>query len=207
MIRYGKSSPRRLRGFTLLESTIALVISVTLGYVLTLALGVGNHSERTVVQVAAEDADFRDATDTLIRELRESTDAQVNVTVLPDGNSQLQFMVPLVAGGVVTWGVHDRMLGSDQASQDRQGWIFRYTVRSVVSGGVTTKQLVRQLLDTTLTVQREKVLATGLRAGNQNPPGFNVVKAGSVWQITLTTQGLVENKTQLGGVFHVRTRN
>jgi type II secretory pathway pseudopilin PulG len=202
-----QSGPRRLHGFTLLESTIAIVISISLGYVLTVVLGISRHSERTVVKVAAEDADFRDATDTISRELRASTDAQVTVTLLPDGNNQVQFMIPLVAGGVVTWGVHDRMLGNDQASQDRQGWCFRYTVRSVVSGGVTTRQLVRQILDTTMTVQREKVLATGLRSGTQTPPGFRVAKTGAVWEITLTTEALVENKTQLGGVFHVRTRN
>lgn len=207
-MRAGTITRRGTRGFSLLEYTIALVLVTTLGYSLVLTLGVGHLMERTVIQVAEENREFRKAVNTLTEELRTSRDSTVSIQTLSDGNHQIRFMMPIVVGGVTSWGVHDRTLGSDPASQDVPGWSVRYTVRDQPTGnGTATKQLVRQILDAALVVQKENVLATGLRSGAANPPGFRVVKNGSIWEVTLTTEGLVSEKTILGGVFHVRTRN
>lgn len=207
-MRAGSLAQRSTRGFTLLEYTIALVVVMTLGYSLVLTLGVGHLMERTVIQVAEENQAFRKAVNTLTEELRTSRDSTVSIQTLADGNHQIRFMMPIVVGEVTSWGVHDRTLGSDPASQSVPGWSVRYTVRDQATGnGTAVKQLVRQILDAALVVRKETVLATGLRSGAVNPPGFRVVRNGAIWEVTLTTEGLVSEKTMLGGVFHVRTRN
>lgn len=195
-------------GFTLLESTIALSIFAVVGYGLAVAVDVGKDSQSMVIRESEDHRTMRTVVKTLADELRSSADDQVTVTVLADGNHQLRFMVPVVAGGVSTWGVYDRRLGSDAASQNQAGWTVQYTVRNGVGvdGGVN-RQLVRQELDTALAVQREEVLADGLRAGNAAPRGFTVVKNGDMWEITLSTVGQRAGLAGITQVFHVHARN
>lgn len=195
-------------GFTLLEMMVAVTVFAVLGYGLAIAVDVGNHSQLTVLRVAAEDRSLRAATTSLIDELRSSSDTTIVITTLADGNQAVRFMLPIDVGGVPSWGVFDRSLGSDAASQNRLGWSLRYTVRSVPTGnGTFNKQLVRQLLDAAQTVQREKVMAEALESGTHVPPGFRMVKVGEVWELTLTSMGQVEGKAGISEVFHVQTRN
>jgi prepilin-type N-terminal cleavage/methylation domain-containing protein len=201
------SAPARA-GFTLLESIVALTIFAMLGYGLTVVVGLGHHSQRTVANMSAEDRSLRAATTAMIDELRVSSDSTITVTPLADGNHQVRFMQPIDVAGVATWGVYDKMLSTNPANQTHANWHVQYSVKDVPAGnGTVDKELVRQVLDDTDTVRLEKVLAEGLRTGAQNPPGFNMVKAGLVWQITLSTVGKVEGKAGIREVFHVRTRN
>jgi type II secretory pathway pseudopilin PulG len=195
-------------GMTLVESMIGITLFAILGYALSVAVSISNNSQRTVLNVAAEGRDLRGATQTFIRELRASSDARITITVLPDLNHQVDFMMPIDVAGAATWGVYDRTLGPDAATQNRLNWILRYTVRDVVdpAGGVD-KQLVRQILDDLGAVQRTKVLATGLRMGGVAPAGFRMVRQGAIWEVTLSTNSQGEGQAGIRTVFHVRTRN
>ena len=195
---------RRTRGFTLIETTVALTIFAALGYTLSIVAALGKHSQTTITGLAVEDRSLRDATRDLIEDLRTSSDTTITVTTLADGNQQVKFMQPIDVAGVSTWGVYDRMVSGTPAAN----WHVQYTVKNVaLGGGAIDKQLVRQVLDDTDTLKRETVLADNLRSGNPAPPGFQMVKVGLVWQITLSTQGKVEGKSGIREVFHVQTRN
>ena len=195
-------------GFTLLETMIALTLFAILGYGLAIVVNVGNHSQATVVAVSAEDRSLRSSCTTLIDELESSGDTQITVTPLPDGNHQVQFLQPIEVAGAMDWGVYDRTLGPNPASQNRSGWSIRYTVRDQAAGnGSIVKQLLRQTLDTAGAVQREKVMVEGLRSGAPAPAGFTMIKQGSVWELTLSTINQFQGKQGLREVFHVHARN
>jgi type II secretory pathway pseudopilin PulG len=195
-------------GFTLLESVIAAGIFSVVGYSVAQAVRMGNHSQTTVMQVALGDRALRAATSSLVDDLRSSADAQITVTTLGDGNHQVRYMIPIMLAGVPGWGVYDPTLGPDAATQNRPNWSIQYTVRTVIgANGGPDKQLVRQVLDDTLAVKKEKVIIDGLRTGFSVPPGFKMVKTGSVWQITLSTLGSSASTTGITAVFDVHTRN
>jgi prepilin-type N-terminal cleavage/methylation domain-containing protein len=199
---------RRRAGFTLIETMVALSIFAALGYGLAIVVRIGNHSQLTVTRMAAEDRSLRAATDTLLADLRVASDTSIAVAVLADGNHQVQLQQPIDAGGASTWGVYDRTLGPNAAAQNQAGWHVQYTVKNVaIGGGAIDKQFVRQELDVAGNVQREKVLATSLRGGAQAPAGFQMVKVGSVWQVTLSTVGKTEGQAGIREVFHVKARN
>lgn len=194
-------------GFTLLETMISLTIFAVIGYSLAVVVDLGNDSQRSVLRVAAEDRSLRESTSFLTDELRSSTDSSIAVTTLGDGNSQVTFRMPVEVGGALSWGVYDKSLGATYADQNKANWSLRYTVRNVVTAGVTNKQLVRQILDDSQVVQKELVVAEGLRAGNLTPPGFRIVQTGDVWQVTVSTVGEYANKVGMKAEFHVQTRN
>jgi hypothetical protein len=187
---------------------VSVALFAVIGYALSVAVSVGNHSQRMVLNVASEDRELRAATMTLMRELRMSSDATITTTALPDANTELTFRMPMDDAGAASWGVFDRTLGSTWALQNRVNWSLRYTVRDVVSpNGAINKQLVRQILDDLGVVQREKVMAQGLRPGGAAPAGFRVAQVGDVWEITLSTTGRSEGQAGIRTVFHVQTRN
>ena len=191
-------------GFTLIETAVALAIFTALGYTLSVVVALGKHSQTTITGLTTEDRSLRLATTDLIEDLRTSSDATITVTALPDGNHKVKFMQPIDAGGAQTWGVYDRSINPNPMPN----WHVQYIVRDLaLGGGAVDKQLVRQVLDDTDVVKKEKVLADNLQAGNQVPPGFKMVKVGLVWQITLSTQGKVEGRSGIREVFHVQTRN
>ena len=194
---------RRASGFTIIESMVSLAIFGVVGYALAVVVDVGNHSQQTVIRTAAQGRALRSATTCLTDELRSSSDAQITVTVLGDGNHQVRFMMPIEVAGAMTWGVHDKTLGQDPADQDRPGWFIQYTVRTVGAN----RQLVRQVLDNALVVQREHVITDGLRSGADVPPGFRMVRNGAMWEITLSTVGSTDGEAGIRAVFHVQTRN
>ena len=200
-------SPRK-SGFTLVETAVSLAIFSALGYALAIVVDVGDRSQRTVERVASEDRSLRTATSSLVEELRTTSDATIAVATLPDGNHQVRFQQPIDVGGNFGWGVLDRTLGSDPASQNRAGWSIQYTVRTVVAAdGQVDRQLVRQVLNDALVVQRQTVLAAGLRRGDQNPPGFRMVRSGDVWEVQISAKGQVADQAIIEGMFHVQARN
>jgi hypothetical protein len=195
-------------GLTLIESMVGVALFAVIGYALSVAVSVGNHSQRMVLNMASEDRDLRSATMTLMKELRMARDASIATFALPDGNIRLTFQVPIDDAGAASWGAFDRTLGSTWASQNRVNWSVRYTVRDVVdASGAVNKQLVRQILDDLGAVQKEKVMAQGLRSGAAAPQGFRVIQQGDVWEVTLSTTGRSEGQAGIRTVFHVQTRN
>ncbi len=199
---------RKTAGFTLLEMSIALSIFAVVGYGLAVAVDVSKDSQMTVIRGVEENRTLRTSVKSLVDELRVSADAQITVSALPDGNSRLRFMVPVAVGGAATWGVFDRRLGSDADSQNRAGWVVQYTVRNGVGvDGAVNRRLVRQVLDEAFAVQREDVIADGLRSGNDAPPGFRVALNGDVWEITFSTVGQRTGQAEITEEFHVHPRN
>lgn len=198
---------RARAGFTLVETVIALVIFSVLGYALGVAADVGNDSALQVVRLSSENRELRAATLQLAAELRTSSDDNITTAVLADSNQQLRFLQPITVAGASAWGVFDRQLGNTAALQNRADWVVQYTVRDQMVNGVVQKQLVRQILDDTFAVQRERVVATGLRSGTDVPPGFRVVQNGAVWEITLSTDGPLDGNLGKSVVMHVNTRN
>ncbi len=196
-------------GFTLLEMMVALTIFAVVGYSLALLLGVGSRSQRTVSRVTAEDKSLRAGALALVDELEASSDATITITALPDGNNQVRFMQPIDNGGAFGWGVYDRTLGSTPATQNRVNWKIQYTVRAVAAAtGAVNRQLLRQVLDAGNVVQSEKVIAQNLHLGTDVPPGFTMVRNGSVWELTLgLTHQVGHSSGIIKEVFHVRTRN
>lgn len=195
-------------GLTLIESMVSVTLFAVIGYALSVAVSIGNHSQRMVLNLSAEDRELRTATMTLLKELRATADAQINIFTLPDGNSRVTFKMPIEVAGVDSWGVYDRTLGPDAATENRDNWSLRWTVRDVAdSGGRIDKQLVREILDDTGAIQKVKVMAHGLRPGGAAPAGFQMIQQGAVWQVTLSTTSQVEGQAGIRTVFHVQTRN
>ncbi len=208
MNRARLSASRSRAAFTLMELTIAAGIMGVLGYSLSLAVKMSRDSQRTVSRVARDSRTTRDSIAQLIKDVRETTNTRITVTVLGDNNHEVQLQQPLEIGGVLGWGVYDRTLGPTDVDWSRTDWFVRYTVRSVVGPtGAQVRQLVRRILDDGFVVQREEVLVEGLRSGNDVPPGFRMVQVGDVWEISLATDGV--NATSAGQLseFHVRPRN
>ncbi len=197
----------RRAGFTLIETMISLSIFAVLGYSVAVCVDMANQSQRTVYSVAAEGRALRESSSYLTDELRSSSDAQITATTLSDSNTQVDFMVPIESGGLLTWGVYEKTLGTTYADQNKVGWKLRYTVRNSVVAGVTNKQLLRQILDVAGAVQDEKVIAEGLHSGTANPPGFRVVKSGDMWVVTVSAAGNSTNSSEMKAEFHVQTRN
>lgn len=199
--------PGARAGFTLLESIVSLAVFSVVGYALTLAFGAGTNAEHSVSQTAGQERLLRGTTEMLADELRASNDARITVATLADGNHSVTFMTRIQVGTTLAWGVHDRFLGSTDAQQNRANWSLRYTVVSVVSGGTTTRRLVRQVLDNALAVQRQDVVLERVRNGTANPAGFRVVKQGSMWVVTISTDGESAAEEGMRVVFHVQARN
>ncbi len=194
-------------GFTLLESIVALVVFSAIGGALALATRAGQQTERSVAGEAAESRSLRSVTRALTDELRSSCDTRIVVTALPDGNDALRFSVPIQVGATTDWGVHDQALGDTEALQNRAGWSLRYTVESVSTHGQTTRRLLRQELDETQAVRRQRVLLDRLRSGGDTPPGFTVRKQGALWEITLSAEPRGGQGQGIQESFHVQARN
>ncbi|MBI5361890.1 MAG: prepilin-type N-terminal cleavage/methylation domain-containing protein [Planctomycetes bacterium] len=192
----------RTGGFTLLEVLVALTLFSALGYGVMLAIGTGRDSNRAMDEVADEDRGLRAASTALADDLRASNEAHVVITEQPDGNHAVQLQIAIESAGALTWGVHERALGSTSADQDRVGWSVRYSVAVGASG----KELRRSVLDAADAVQRSSVLARGLNDA-AGAPGFRLVREGAVWAVTLASKGVHAGQPSTRTIFHVTNRN
>lgn len=194
-------------GFSLVETAIAVSMFSVIGLGLFAAVDTSNNSQRAVSQAVAIGKDFRATNAVLAGELKLAADNNITVVVLPDANDQVTFMHPVVNAGVLGWGVFDSSFGTTEAEQNRVDWKLRYTVDSVVEGGVTNRRLVRQVLDDLDAIQSSEVLLEGLADGLGNPRGFSVARAGDMWEVQVTLAGATEGGHGGGSDFHVKTRN
>lgn len=196
---------RKRAGVTLIElmitvSILALVVTATMD-----TIGSGTASSRSVTTGVLENQSLRESGKRITQELRAAGGGRFDVTALADGNSELTFQVPVTVAGVAGQGVYDRFLGGDEAAWNRLDWSVRYTVVPGNDGG---RLLVRQVLDEADVVQRQTTLTNDLRAGNVNPPGFQVVDQGDVWEVVITTETAAAIGGEAGGMkLHVRTQN
>ena len=191
----------RAAGFTLLETIVAVSVFVVVGYSLFGAVGMGHRSQSLVMQGAESNRQLRASRTVLMDELSTSSDANIVVVTLPDGNHQVDFMLPIEVAGNPTWGVSDRVLGTNE------NWRVRYTVQTIGAGQGLNRQLVRQVIDATGNVMDSDVVAEGLADGQQFPRGFSMVQTGDVWDISITTAGHAAAAHGEEVDFHVRTRN
>ncbi len=199
--------PARARGYTIVETVVAATIFSVVGYALLMAVRLGAGSQQEVIRVATESQSLRESIRALTVELRQTNDSQITVTALGDGNSELTFRHGIEIAGNYTWGVHDTSLGTDVEAQTKEGWSVRYSVTESVADGVTTRQLVRQLLDEDGALQQEDVLVRGLCSGTADSPGFLVEDGGAVWVLTISVENKANNKGSKSMVVHVNTIN
>lgn len=197
----------RQGGFSLLELMISLSIFGVIGYGLIEAVEMGGNSQEAVADAVESNEGMRSANSILSSELKLSSDDNITVVLLDDGNDQVTFMHPVQVAGVLDWGVFDATLGATEEEQNRPDWMIRYTVDTVVQGTTVNRRLVRQVLDDLDVIQSTEVVLEGLRRGDAEPRGFSVRRAGDMWEIQVTVAGATEGSNGQGEVFHVKTRN
>lgn len=166
-----------------------------MGYVMLMAVKASTDSQAEIALRAEEHRVVRSASRALIDELSLASDDTITVTNSAGqgtGTTSLAFRQRIEDDGTAGFGlVH---LGVPHAD-----WSLVYAVSA--SG-----ELVRQVTDEEGVVQTSAVVTKGLRGAGEDPPGFRVVKAGDLWEITLATEG-VGNRNGIEEVFHVRARN
>ena len=204
-MKFGVHSRRS--GFTLLEMVVATTIFGMVGIAITAAFQVGRQSQSVVAELAAEGDSMRAATSQLVDDLRATRDASIVVTGTNTQNHMVTLMQPIVVDADLSWGVFEPRLSADPDEQTRENWRVCYRVDSVVSFGVTTRTLVRQILNETGAVQFERTVLRGLRAGNAASPGFQLRDVGDVWELTVSTENALTGAEGMRMVLHVRTRN
>ena len=105
------------------------------------------------------------------------------------------------------WGIRDKALGTNEDGRNKIGWQVRYTVIPKVKSHRIERVLVRQLLDTGSVVRQTKIMARHLRAGTDTPPGFKVIKTGTVWKVVISTLGDRDGSGRRTATFQVLARN
>lgn len=197
----GKASQR---GFTLLEVMIAAAILSVVGLGLTQGLQLANQTNDTVQDRSTQNRQTRKGLDLLRNELKSTRESLLSIVTESSGNHRLTFQVPVDGSGVTSWGVYEKTLGPDNASQNREGWELRYAVVPDVQG---TPQLVRQIVDDGGALQAQRTLINGL-VGSDDPagPAFTLQATGSVWELRLVTRPNPNDGAQID-TFHVRLRN
>jgi hypothetical protein len=195
-----KSSSRS--GFSLIEVAAATVALGSIGYVLSFALKAAADSQREITTRASDHRVVRAASRDLLDQLSmagEDTIAFAQAIPVGEANeTALRFQVRIEEGSVATFGVL-------HLGVPRTGWSVVYAVEEP-SGASDTRRLVQRLEDEAGVQQSSTIVARGLRADDAVPPGFRVVKAGDLWEITLSTEG-IGGRSGIEEVFHVRARN
>lgn len=194
----------RRSGFTVIEVMIAATILTVVSVGMSQGLQIASDSHKSVSLGAKDNRTLREAMGLLRRELKSSRDALIVVQTDAEGNGVVTFQVPIEVLGVSLWGAYERRLGALGEQWSQPDWSHRYLVQVGASG---TRELTRQLLDTTGTVRFEEIVAGELRAGDDPlSPGFQVGLVGDVWEVTLATEREVGHGHRLE-TMHVRTRN
>lgn len=194
-------------GFTIVEVAIATAIFAVLGYVLMASTEMGLNSQEAVSTMVERGKAMRSSRSSIGSELKTTSDDTMTVTTLADGNHELSFMVPITQGGTNTWGVYDPSWGPDEDDQNRENWQIRYTVGSWTVNGTPTRSLIRQVIDEAGDVQEKELVASGLKKGTTQPPGFSVLAAGDMWEIQINKENHAGEASGEGVSFYVRTRN
>lgn len=196
----------RRAGFTVLEVTIAATIFAVLGYVLLRSSEMGHDSHEAVANMIDRSANLRAGRSEITNDLMTASGDSITVTTLADGNHSLTFMMPISVGGVNTWGVYDRSLGSTEDEQNKEDWSLRFTVEEYVIDGEESHGLVRQILDDAGDIQKEELVIQGVHSGGATP-GFSVVQTGDLWEVQINQVGHGEDSTGQGTSFYVLVRN
>ncbi len=181
---------RQEKGFSLLELIVTMAIStVVMGAVVMISKS-GQDSSATIVKEGQKVRDLRRAANLISKDLRQAGSGTLTVTTLGDGNNSIVFKKPIsFSAGAVTWGVFDRSLGNSPSARNKANWAYRYTVIPVtLKGGIVDRQLVREFLDSSLSLQKRQVVAHFLRDGNGANPGFSVTPSGILWKVRIATQ-------------------
>ena len=185
-----KERQARSSGFSLVELSAALAVTLVIGVAVMGLVDVSQSGARTVSTETHSSRALRSAAEHVAGDLRQTAQPQLSITTLPDQNHTVTLQVPVgVSGGVVTWGVYDPVLGTDPASRTKAGWSLRYTVRTVLLDGVgLDRQLVRQILNTGGQVRHERVLLRHVEEGYAAQPGFRVEQNGAMWRVTISAR-------------------
>jgi hypothetical protein len=195
-------------GFSLVEAaTVGVVMTVVLIVLMSL-MQVNRDGSRMIVRQTKATEALRKAADVVEADVMQSGSSRMTVGALADGNHALTLQMPAsVTAGVVTWGVRDPSLGDDDATRARDGWFVRYTVVTALEGGRTVRNLVRQLLDGTLALQRQTVLMRDVRSGGAAQPGLRVVQNGMLWNVTMSVEAVRQGESGTSLSFDCWPRN
>lgn len=195
-----KSSSRS--GFSLIEVAVATLALGSIGYVLSFALKAAADSQREITMRASEHRVVRQASRALLDELSMAGEDTIaftqGVQSVVDTETNLRFQQRIEDGATATFGLM-------HLGVPRTGWSVVYAIEEPASAS-DTRRLVRRVEDDAGVVQASQIVARGLCADDADPPGFRVIKAGDLWEITLSTEG-IGNRDGIEEVFHVRARN
>lgn len=191
-----KSSSRS--GFSLVEVAVATLALGSIGYVLSFALKAAADSQREITLRASEHRVVRQASRALLDELSMAGEDTIAFTQAIDTETNLRFQQRIEDGATATFGLM-------HLGVPRTGWRVVYAIEEPASEA-DMRRLVRRVEDDAGVVQASQIVARGLRADDADPPGFRVVKAGDLWEITLSTEG-IGNRDGIEEAFHVRARN
>lgn len=190
-------------GFTLIEVLASLTILMAVFYGLSRAVDLAKGAEDTVSGLAQQNRQMRELSRGLSEELSQTTEDELGVTTLADGNHELTFRQPMLLDGELTWGVETAVRGRSVQTFAMQDWSLRYTVQQAADGG---KALVRQVLDDEGELyEQETVVASLLDERGQQ--GFSVEKAGDIWRVAFTAVDEAGDDSGKETVIHVRIRN
>jgi hypothetical protein len=187
-------------GFGLLEVIVATAAFATIGYVLLFAVKASTDSQAAISARADDHRVLRSASRSLVDELALAGDDTITVTTAGGAGAfpELSFLQRIENGATAGFGVMH--LGVPHAD-----WSRVYAVEEPATDG-DERRLVCRIVDDEGVTQRSTVVARGLRPADVEPPGFRVVQAGDLWEITLATEGQ-GNQDGIEEVFHVRARN
>ncbi|MDA1263957.1 MAG: type II secretion system protein [Planctomycetota bacterium] len=192
--------PRNAQGgFTLLELTIAGSVFALIALALKDTVLLADRAQDAVVSRAEEHDDLRDVCRQLADELKGCQSSGMGIITLGNGCHEITFQEPIVVAGDDRWGIDEP--GLDDNGEPREDWSLRYTV--IDAGG---RRLMRQVLDDKGDIQRSEVLLEAL-SEDAATPGFTLVPAGDIWQLSLALAGShgLNHGKQLS--FQFRARN
>lgn len=177
------------RGWTMIEISIVMVLTAVMSLAVFGIMETSEKGARTVSREGKALTQLRKAATLLTQDIKQTTASRLVIASLPDGNHTVTLQEPLsIAGGVITWGVKENALGSTEVSRTKPGWFLRYTVVDVpMPSGPPEKRLMRQVLDASMKIQKEWILASSIRPGTSTPPGFQLTQSGSMWKASITT--------------------
>lgn len=184
---------RKVAGVSLIEVSIASVMFVGMGYVLSLSMRASERSHDTVQSVATGNEEVRATTVSLRDELRSARASSISVAEY-GGFAHLRFQVPVEGTGPEpAWGAFERELDHDEAACHREGWWIEYTADATAG---EHPPLVRRVVDANGEIRHTETLASRVSR-------FRVTEAGEVWVVEWTAETSEGKRDE---EFDVRTR-